>query len=425
VTQLLPQAAEQEGGYRLFRNPHVSPLAAGKSAWEACAKRVRHFPRILVPVDQTSLSIEDGTRDKGLGPIGNGKARKGRGYNVMSGLGLSPEGVGYGLLGQAYWTRKEEKAALPGYARSLLQKETHYWLKVMGRARAVLKQHAPDTRPTFLVDAAGDFHEMLEYVVEEDVDAIIRAAQDRRVLSPEDGLLWDVVSRQPVLQRRSVYLAREHARPARWAHLEVRACTVQVRLKPRGKKQTRLVTLGAVHVKEVSRVPPGQERVQWLLLTTLPVDTPEAAGAVVEEYCLRWRCEDFHRAWKEGACHVEDTQLRKGRRILLLALILASVAARAEALKTRSREEPDVPATEMYALSELQAALLLSHADDSSEEAASSLTLLEATLLIGQLGGWAGKYSGTPPGTQVLMRGLAKVETAATALVEYKRTHPP
>ena len=50
----------------------------------------------------------------------------------------------------------------------------------------------------------------------------------------------------------------------------------------------------AIHVRE-KRPPQGVERIEWLLLTTAPVESFEQALIVVNGYTQRWRVEDFHR----------------------------------------------------------------------------------------------------------------------------------
>ena len=34
--------------------------------------------------------------------------------------------------------------------------------------------------------------------------------------------------------------------------------------------------------------PPGETAVEWILVTTLPIDTPEQVRTIVEYYCVRW-----------------------------------------------------------------------------------------------------------------------------------------
>ncbi len=54
------------------------------------------------------------------------------------------------------------------------------------------------------------------------------------------------------------------------------------------------MTLTLVHLRE-DAVPKGGERIEWLLITTLPVGTVKQAQKVVDLYALRWRIEEYHR----------------------------------------------------------------------------------------------------------------------------------
>lgn len=46
--------------------------------------------------------------------------------------------------------------------------------------------------------------------------------------------------------------------------------------------------------------------IEWLLLTTLPVTTAEAAARIVTWYRYRWRIERLHDPWKTGGSPIED-----------------------------------------------------------------------------------------------------------------------
>ena len=55
-------------------------------------------------------------------------------------------------------------------------------------------------------------------------------------------------------------------------------------------------------VSAVARPPPaGETPLCWQWLTSEPVDRVEAVQRVLRYYALRWRVEDFHKAWKSGA----------------------------------------------------------------------------------------------------------------------------
>lgn len=434
LTQVFEEGPALQSAYRCLENPRVSALEVGRAAWRACVQRAcaRGFATLIVPLDQSTLSLADPHHTRGLGPVGRRHHRAGaRGLEVMTALGVSPGGEVLGLLGQAYWRREETAPARPARARALEEKETRYWLHVATRAVEAAAGAAPSRLRLWLqMDRGADFHEALAWAdsVRAHHDVTIRAAQERRLLAPEEGYLTEAVAASPVLARTSVHVPARHGEPARWAHVEVRATPVLVSLKDRRTGRTGAVVLTAVQVQEVGHTGGRKKKparpLHWLLLTTREVHSAQDALEVLDAYCLRWRVEDFHRAWKRGACHVEDTQLHHRRAILTWATILASVATQAEALKTRAREEPDAPATEVLSVPQLRAALLLRGAEDVSAEAACELTLLDATVLVGKLGGWTGYYSGAPPGTQVLTRGLERVNVAALTLTAYERLGP-
>lgn len=77
----------------------------------------------------------------------------------------------------------------------------------------------------------------------------------------------------------------------------VRAATVTLRVRDKNKNAIRLMTLNVVSATERGRVPKGEKRLQWLLLTNHPIQTLDEAIEVVHGYCQRWRIEEFHRTW--------------------------------------------------------------------------------------------------------------------------------
>lgn len=147
--------------------------------------------------------------------------------------------------------------------------------------------------------------------------------------------------------------------------------------------------------------------------------TFEQALAVVRAYRYRWRIEDFHRAWKGGACKLESSQLRSPHALRRWATILASVASRAERLKTASRAAPDSSALTELSRDEIDAAILLSRTKAFNR--GDELTLGEAVELVAVVGGYTGrKSSGGPPGATVISRGLSDVLIAVRAIEAYK-----
>ncbi|MBK7070965.1 MAG: hypothetical protein IPH44_01580 [Myxococcales bacterium] len=60
--------------------------------------------------------------------------------------------------------------------------------------------------------------------------------------------------------------------------------------------------------------PDGAEPIHWRLLTNRSVVTMAAAHDVIVGYTMRWRVEEFHLAWKSGACGIRTRCSAASRR---------------------------------------------------------------------------------------------------------------
>jgi hypothetical protein len=174
------------------------------------------------------------------------------------------------------------------------------------------------------------------------------------------------------------------------------------------------VKLTCVWAREVSEVPAGEKPLDWQLLTTARVRSATDACYILYTYSFRWRVEEFHRGWKSGGTQLQTSQLRSQDALLNLAVILASVAMRAMALRDESRANPQQPAT--VALSEVELDTLYVLWKKRKRRRKEMPTLQQAVEWIARLGGYTGKSSGGPPGVQVINRGLSRLEVGVQML---------
>ena len=96
--------------------------------------------------------------------------------------------------------------------------------------------------------------------------------------------------------------------------MTVRAARVDLKPPDRVGRKLPPVTVNAVWIREESP-PAGVKPIEWLLLTSLPVDTFATACRVVEFYTSRWPIEVFFRIYKSG-CRIEEIQLESEDRLL-------------------------------------------------------------------------------------------------------------
>jgi hypothetical protein len=186
--------------------------------------------------------------------------------------------------------------------------------------------------------------------------------------------------------------------------LEVSVCRVTFEL-PIARKRRRYCPVTVVTAREINHVKP----LHWRLLTTVSVTSMQDAMTVINGYSMRWRIEEFYRAWKRGVCNAEDTQLRGRDSILKWIAILAAVAARAIRLTHLSRETPDIRQVTSYlsGRSTPRLCFCAQRASRSEQRRRSQKPSAGSQ--------YTGKSSGGPPGQTVIGRGLERVQMVAAA----------
>jgi len=249
---------------------------------------------------------------------------------------------------------------------------------------------------------------------------LIRAEQDRRLAEDQEHLeSW--VAQQPVAAFRR-FRFRGTAQRARVARLEVRFARVSLQ-PPKNKKSLGTLTLWAVLAQEVE-APSGIAPVRWMLLTTCPVESFEAACEKLRWYTLRWGIEVYHRTLKSG-CQIEQRQLGAADRIEACLAIDLVVAWRIFHLAKLGREIPDVPCTVYFEDAEWKA--LVAYITRNPMPPAQPPSLREAMRMVATLGGFLGRKADGEPGTKSLWLGLQHLDvmTAMWKILEHPPHSPP
>jgi hypothetical protein len=415
---------ELDAAYDFVENANV-PIARleeaiGRATARRCGER-----RIRVAIDGSSLTLTKRQvgREKGFGPIGMLKAHA-QGLKVVSSLAMDDEGVPLGLLAQSWWarpyaeprTRKESKRDRA--KKKPAQKETARWLEVLQRSADRLQavgalgwfqlDREADAWPILLA-LAGNGH---WFTVRSSWDRLLAGAGDKQYLrarmaktNPIGGYEVDVPEQ-----------GRREARRARML-IHVARVTLLLREKQNGKKPHPL-ELNVVWAHE-HRAPQGVPPLNWMLLTNAPHASITDALNVVDGYTMRWRIEEFHRSWKRGSCEVECTQLRSRDAVVRWATILAVVAARVERIKRLGREQPERPASDELSEVEIEVLIALKRRIKKRSEVIDDRmpTMGEASRWLADIGGYTGPWSGGPPGSTTIRRGLERVQMGAEAVL--------
>jgi len=422
VTEVFERPMEREAAYRFLESSSVDHREIAASVHRASAERASAYEYVFVGVDGTSLNFTDRTRTKGLGVAGTRKQGS-RGVQVMSGLVVSPDGVPLGLSGIELWARKvpaKVKGSRKHDRRRTEEKETRYWQSVMRQTMASFEAVGTTSLPWFQLDRGGDAWPVLLEGFEPGRLITVRAAYDRLLWESEDERYRHVrekLEASAIVGEYALAVKGGHGRQARLARMEVRSAEVTLRLVDTSNGDRWPAPMHAVLAREATgSAPEGERPLEWLLLTTFPVESFADAELVLFGYSQRWRIEDFHRIWKTGACRVEDTQLKDLDHIVRWAVIQAAAATFFLRLTHLGRHQPDLPASVEFEASEVKATIVLRKPSGVTLDGAP--TIGEMVLWVSELGGYTGKSSGGPPGAIVFARGLQRVEVLAGVLAD-------
>jgi Transposase DNA-binding/Transposase Tn5 dimerisation domain len=425
LSAVFSTSKELDGAYDFVESEKLSVALLETAVGRSAARRCVGQGRVRVAVDGSSLTLTEGPKDKGFGPIGC-IAAGWQGLKVISALALGADGVPIGLLAQSWWARPEapprtlKQSKRDRMRKKPHEKETGRWLETIERSAERLA--AAGALGWFQLDREADAWPLLF--------SLSRSGHWFTVRSAWDRLLADSGRDKQYLRARMAVVAPlgsyELDVPARWgrqarrAHMVIYAAeqTLLLREKMNGKRP-RPLTVRVVWTHERGTTPAAEEPLDWMLLTNAPIDSFEAARDVVVGYSMRWRIEEFHRTWKTGGCNVELTQLRSRDAVIRWATILAVVAARIERLKRLGREQPDRPATDELSAVEVQVLVVLKRRQKKRTESVPDgvPTIAQATRWIADLGGFTGKSSGGPPGSITIGRGLERLRHGVEAVL--------
>lgn len=420
VPQACQTRAETKAAYRFFDHPETRMEAILAPHYQATVARMRREAVILAVQDTTSLNYTAHPATEKLGPIAYRKDR-GVGLLLHETMAFTREGTPLGLLDVQCWARdgadfgkKQRRHRLPIEA-----KESHKWLASF-RQVAAAQQQCPQSLVVSVGDREADVYELCELALREPTGPrlLVRAEQDR-LLADGQGHLWEKLAQQAVAGIQELHVPRQKNRPARVARLEVRFA--QVTLKPpQRKKGSPELTLWAVWARE-AEAPPTGERIEWMLLTTVPVTTFADAIEKLAWYTIRWGIEVYHRTLKSG-CKVEERQLGHADRLETCLGIDMVVAWRIFHLAKLGRETPEVPCTVFFEEAAWKA--LVAYVTQNPNPPHMPPTLREAMRMVATLGGFLGRKGDGEPGTKSLWLGLQRLDDLSS-MWKLLTTRPP
>jgi hypothetical protein len=421
--------ADMVAAYRLFDNEKATFQNILRPHADATRQRIAAQGVVVLVQDTSEVDVTRPHRQmEGAGPL-DGDSRRGALLHPLH--AFTPDGTPLGTISATAWVRQEETvcASLSRAERAatpIEDKESHRWVVTLQHAQAEA-EHCPDTQLITVADSEADIYEVVVQATSgpRTCDWIVRACQDRALLS-EDGRkiaenhLRDTLLAQPVVFTNTIQVrgrqakvncekrGRRQPRESRQAEVEVRAGRVTLRPPWRADRKLPPVTLNVVLVREINP-PAGEEPVEWLLLTSLPVDTLDEVQQVVQCYCVRWMIEVFFRVLKSG-CRVEERQFEQMDRLLTCLAVYLIVAWRTLYVCRLGRGCPDINCEAVFEPAEWKSVWKVVRREDPPAEPPPLGIMVR---LVAQLGGYVNRQRPDPPGPQTVWLGLQRMHDFA------------
>ena len=386
--------------YRLLSEDDVTFEALMQPHWEQTRAQIEAQPAILLVQDTTEVDLSHHPKTSGVGEIGNGR---GRGLYLQTVLALVPKtGEVLGCAIQEPFVRTPAPA---GETRSKRRqrdtRETDVWMRLVER----LGSFPAERLVVHVGDRGADLFPFFQACQATHTHFLVRGFENRRLQPQEDAQthLLDEVRSWPMVAHRPLQVPASHGRTARSTVVQLAFGQLTIlppRFETRCGKEPR--SLWAVRVWE-ENTPAGEERLEWILLTSVPTTTLEQAWERVNWYEHRWVVEDYHQGLKTG-CHLEQRQVQSVDRLKRLLGFLSPLAVRLLQLRDLARREPEQPASQV-----LDADVLAIVAAQTSQSP-TTMTTQAFWKAVAQMGGYLARRSDGPPGWKTLWKGWLRVQ---------------
>jgi hypothetical protein len=419
IGETIPMAcqdwANTKAAYRFLSNERVGESEILAGHFQSTRDRFRATDEMaLILHDTTTFSFQrDALAEIGATfKVNSGKDKAGRvrhhtvcGILMHSSLVLTAQGLPLGLAAVKFWTRKEFKGTnalkkkINPTRVPIEEKESIRWLDNLQQATALLGDPG---RCLHIGDRESDIYELFCAAHDAKTHFLVRTCVDRlaedgrRTISEEMG--------EVDLKALHLISVTDNKGQQAEAVLELRYRRIRV-LPPIGK-QSRYPELRLTVIYAQERdTPQGRDRIDWKLITDLPVSSPRQAIEKLEWYASRWKIETFHKILKSG-CKAEASKLRTADRLVNLIAVFCILSWRVFWMTMLQRSTSQAPASTAFTDAECR---LLDRLFPDKNRRSGQKSLSAFITKVARLGGYLARASDSPPGNTVMWRGLARL----------------
>jgi hypothetical protein len=418
----IPRACKTWGetlaAYRFFNNKKVSDDKILNGHINNSIERIKKERIVLIPQDTTEIKYT-GRKIEDMGYL---SSENSKGIFAHTSIAITEDKLCLGVVDKQVINREEIGIRKSSKSRAIEEKESYRWIKGYEVANKIAHL-ASETTIVSISDREGDIYEMLEKIPSEENKAfwIVRSSINRRA-KDENKLkdkIWCKVRKSEVIGKIEFMLPEGKIyqgkfsderllRKKRLIIQEVRACKVLLSPPPRKNKKCAPVAINIVHCVEVN--PPSEdEKIEWFLLTSMPISNRSLVFKIVDYYLCRWQIEIFFKILKSG-CNIEKLQFTTLKAICNCITLYMIIAWRILYITMISRIYPDTDSGIVFESYEWKAIYIFVKNKNPPQKTPS---LKEIILMIATLGGFLNRRSDKNPGTKVIWQGMQRARDLA------------
>lgn len=375
-----------KSAYRFFSNPKITHQVLQEPHYKEVLEKAQFSNGLVLFIqDGSELLFNSHRWTFGLGPTSDST---GNGLMFHSCLVAKYHGAEetevLGLSYQEAWVRPEEKSVEDD------SKESEVWLRTLKKAGR------PQKNWVHVGDRANDIYDFIHGAINDRWNFVIRARHDRKVeINGDQKRVFPWIRKQTAKCKSKLYVKAKGEEFSGEVTLEI--TWKKARLFPPGKG-------AAVAEKEVTYIRvwcPQRPRLEWLLITNLPIENEQDVLKIISIYRRRWLIEDYHKILKTGF-RIENNQFKQASRILALLGMVGVIATQLLAIREHCHLSPTTPVEEAIPkrwimLIERKLNVKLG-------------TVRDFWRCLARLGGFIGRKSDAEPGWQTIWKGYSRLQ---------------
>jgi hypothetical protein len=407
--------ASIKGAYRFLSNDNVDEhelmeghFCSTKSRFNQTSKK------ILVLHDTSEFSYNHRKNDIGITHSVELNTKDGRtkkhyvcGVLMHASLAITLEGVPLGLTAVKFWTRKFFKGA--DQLKKLInptrvpieEKESYRWIENLKNSTELL---GDADRLIHVGDRESDMYEFFHEAQRLGSHFLVRMCVDRKKANSNTTILKEM---KEVRTKRNFKVSfRDNDGSLLTTKLEVKYKRIVLQ-PPEGKrKRYPDIKTTVITAQEIGDRKGKRDKINWRLVTDLPITSYEDAIEKLKWYALRWKIEVYFNILKSG-CKAEETKLRTAPRVAKLVSVYCILSWRIFWMTMINREIIHSPP--QIGFTDLEMEILDHLLPDKVSRIKKKKTLNTYIVKLAQLGGYLARTNDPPPGNKVMWRGMSKL----------------